>query len=127
MGPMVEDAWKAQVGALGALIKAQRQMANLSLRELASLTNLSNAYLSQLERGLHEPSVRALRSIGDALNVSAETLLQQAGMFADEDEAAPAEAPPPSVEAAVRADPGLSGAPTEALLAVYRSYLAQPG
>ena len=77
---------------LGDFIRAQRQMANLSLRQLSALTEVSNPYLSQVERGLHAPSVRVLRSIADALNVSAETLFEQAGLIdhtvkADEDEA----------------------------------------
>ena len=57
---------------LGGFIRAQRQMANLSLRQLSVLAKVSNPYLSQVERGLHEPSVRVLRSIGEALNLSAE-------------------------------------------------------
>ena len=73
------DSWQAQREALGAFIRSQRQLANLSLRQLADLTSLSNPYLSQVERGLHEPSVRVLKAISDALNVSAETLLAQAG------------------------------------------------
>ena len=81
-----DDPWKAQLEALGSFIKSQRQLANLSLREMARLTDVSNAYLSQIERGLHQPSVRVLRSLADALNVSAETLLAQAGLI-DEDEA----------------------------------------
>src|ERR1700727_1663350 len=74
------DSWQAQREALGAFIRTRRQMANLSLRQLADLTSLSNPYLSQVERGLHEPSVRVLKAISDALNVSAETLLAQAGL-----------------------------------------------
>ncbi|MDQ1536201.1 MAG: hypothetical protein QOE58_594 [Actinomycetota bacterium] len=56
-------------------------MANLSLRQLSALTKVSNPYLSQVERGLHEPSVRVLRSIGEALNLSAETLFEHAGLL----------------------------------------------
>ena len=67
-----------QLRALGDFIKAQRQMAELSLRELAARTNVSNPYLSQIERGLHEPSVRVLKAIAGALNMSAESLLKQA-------------------------------------------------
>ena len=74
------DSWQAQREALGAFIRTRRQLANLSLRQLADLTSLSNPYLSQVERGLHEPSVRVLKAISDALNVSAETLLAQAGL-----------------------------------------------
>ncbi len=76
----MSDSWQAQREALGAFIRTRRQMANLSLRQLADLTSLSNPYLSQVERGLHEPSVRVLKAISDALNLSAETLLAQAGL-----------------------------------------------
>ena len=122
-----DDAWKAQQEALGAFIKAQRQVANLSLREMARLTDVSNAYLSQIERGLHQPSVRVLRSLAEALHVSSETLLRQAGLI-DDDEAGEAEpAPEPAggperTVAAILADPSLTVEQREALLSVYRSY-----
>ena len=104
--------------ALGAFIRTQRKLANLSLRELAALTDLSNAYLSQIERGLHEPSVRVLRSISQALDLSAGTVLAQAGLVENGSVAAP-------TEEAIRADAGLTDAQKDALLAVYRSYLAE--
>src|SRR5947209_12039204 len=66
---------------LGSFIRSQRRLANLTLREMAELAKVSNPYLSQVERGLHEPSVRVLRSIAAALNMSAETLLSQAGLL----------------------------------------------
>ena len=120
-----DDPWKSQLEALGGFIKAQRQVANLSLREMARLTDVSNAYLSQIERGLHQPSVRVLRSLADALNVSAETLLAQAGLI-DEDERTVAEEPqsgPARTVAAILADPGLTPEQREALLSVYRSFV----
>jgi transcriptional regulator with XRE-family HTH domain len=78
----VPDPWTAQTEALGAFIRSQRKLANLSLRQLAELTSLSNPYLSQIERGLHQPSVRVLKLLSNALNVSAETLLAEAGRLA---------------------------------------------
>ena len=60
---------------------AQRQQAELTLRELAVRTNVSNPYLSQIERGLHEPSVRVLKAIAGALNLSAESLLAAGGLL----------------------------------------------
>jgi transcriptional regulator with XRE-family HTH domain len=103
---------------LGDFIRAQRQMANLSLRQLSALAKVSNPYLSQVERGLHEPSVRVLKSIGEALNVSAETLFEQAGLISHaenlDDEA---------TESAIRADRRLTDAQRHALLGVYRSYV----
>ena len=119
------DSWQAQREALGAFIRTQRQMANLSLRQLADLTNLSNPYLSQVERGLHEPSVRVLKAISDALNVSAETLLAQAGLVdavAGERAGGPDEAGEDErTEAAIAADKRLNDDQKAALLAVYRS------
>lgn len=121
----MNDAWKTQLESLGGFIRSQRRLANLTLREMAALTNVSNPYLSQVERGLHEPSVRVLRSIAGALNVSAETLLAQAGLFDDAGETAADESERGATEAAIRIDPALSDAQKEALLAVYRSFLAE--
>jgi transcriptional regulator with XRE-family HTH domain len=77
----ITDQWDAQMEALGAFIRSQRKLANLSLRQLAELSSLSNPYLSQLERGMHQPSVRVLKLLSGALNVSAEMLLAQAGLL----------------------------------------------
>ena len=60
---MTQPPWEPQLDVFGGFLRQQRHQANLSLRELAALTQLSNAYLSQLERGHHEPSVRVLRSL----------------------------------------------------------------
>ncbi len=126
----MKDAWQAQREALGAFIRTQRRMANLSLRQLAELTHLSNPYLSQIERGLHQPSVRVLKQISDALNLSAETLMAQAGLIdvvavdgnvgADPRQADPGT---PPTEDAIRADERLSEEQKAALIAVYRSML----
>ena len=116
----MNDPWKSQMEALGSFIRTQRKLADLSLRELAEMTEVSNPYLSQLERGLHQPSVRVLKSIADALNVSAETLLVQAGLLegaTEEGEVAAGS----SVEAAIRTDPILSDDQKEALINVYRT------
>ena len=118
-----DDPFRAQLESLGDFIRSQRRLAQLSLRELAERTDVSNPYLSQIERGLHEPSVRVLRSIAKALNVSAETLLAQAGLL-DEEEAAPGDREGPDTEAAIRADTKLSAEQKQALLTVYRSYVA---
>ena len=119
------DSWQAQRKALGAFIRTQRQLANLSLRQLADLTNLSNPYLSQVERGLHEPSVRVLKALSGALNVSAETLLAQAGLVdavTGEKADAPDEAGEEErTEAAIAADKRLTDDQKAALIAVYRS------
>jgi transcriptional regulator with XRE-family HTH domain len=123
------DPWEAQREALGAFIREQRKRANLSLRQLAELTSLSNPYLSQVERGLHQPSVRVLKALSGALNVSAETLLTQAGlidaMTAGTNGATGTQEPNvPGTEQAIVADPRLGDDQKAALIAVYRSMLA---
>jgi len=117
-----DDGWRNQLNNLGEFIRTQRRLSNLSLRDLAARTQISNPYLSQIERGLHEPSVRVLKAIAAALNLSAETLLAQAGLLDRND--SPAEEDQPSAEAAIRADARLTEAQKRALLAVYRSYVA---
>lgn len=113
------DGWSLRVDALGGFIRAQRQLARLSLREMAALTSVSNAYLSQVERGLHQPSLKVLHSIADALQLSTEQLLAQAGW-----DPPPAAAPDPEgTEQAIGRDPRLSPAQRAALLSVYRSFV----
>ncbi len=116
---------------LGAFIREQRQLADLSIRRMAELAEISNPYLSQIERGLHEPSVRVLQSIAKALNVSAETLLEQAGLIdrvvsSDGPRSAGPDGDETTVdtELAIRNDPRLTDPQKLALLSVYRSYVA---
>ena len=118
--------WNSQAQCLGAFLRNRRKLARLSLRQLAETTSLSNAYLSQLERGLHLPSVRVLKLLSEALNVSAETLLAQAGLLdlgPSGDGAAAADGPPGSVESAISADERLAGEQKAALIVIYRSML----
>ena len=117
------ESWDAQMEALGAFIRDKRKMANLSLRQLAERTKLSNPYLSQIERGLHQPSVRVIRLISDALNVSAETLLAQAGLLHKDTGDGVTHSAPLDIEAAIMAEQRLSEDQKTALIAVFRSML----
>lgn len=118
------DPWNAQLEALGAFIRNQRKLAHLSLRQLAEMTTISNPYLSQIERGLHQPSVRVLKLISEALDISAETLLAQAGLLSGQEaEVADDAEATDRVTAAIRADQRLTDAQRTALLAVYESML----
>jgi transcriptional regulator with XRE-family HTH domain len=118
---MTTGADDPQVRQLGDYIRLQRQMADLSLRGMAELTKVSNAYLSQVERGLHQPSLRVLQAIAGALNIPADTLLAAAGvMFQPPAEAA---APRTGTEEAIRSDPDLTAEEREALLRIYRSFV----
>lgn len=107
---------------LGAYIRAQRQLADLSLRQLAGLSNVSNAYLSQIERGLHQPSLKVLRAIAGALNLSGETLLTQAGLI---DPDPPVAKETTGVEAAILDDGDLSDQEKQILVGLYRQFSQQ--
>jgi transcriptional regulator with XRE-family HTH domain len=117
-----DDTYRGHLGALGEFIRSQRRLAQLSLRDLAERTQVSNPYLSQIERGLHEPSVRVLKAIAMALDLSAETLLFQAGLLDEVDPSA--DGPADTTPGAIRADHLLTDEQKQALLAVYHSYLA---
>jgi len=120
----MSDPWTAQTTeTLGAFIRGQRELAHLSLRQLAEMTKLSHPYLSQVERGMHQPSVRVLKLLSEALDVSAETLLMQAGLLEGEDPAADGAEVTERVKSAIRADHRLSDAQQAALIAVYDSML----
>jgi transcriptional regulator with XRE-family HTH domain len=111
-----EALWKNHLQRLGEFLKAQRQFNQLSQRDLARLADVSDTYMSQLERGLHEPSVRVLRALADSLGIRPDQLLRYAaGLPTDETET--------STEEAIRRDERLTKAQRRALLGVLRSYI----
>jgi transcriptional regulator with XRE-family HTH domain len=122
MAAMNRDA-EGAARAFGAYLRNQRQLARLSLRELATKSRISNPYLSQLERGLHVPSVNVIRALADALQLSAEVLLAEAAGL--ERVSGGHHGNGRGVEAAIRTDQQLSSAQKAALLAVYRSMIDQ--
>jgi transcriptional regulator with XRE-family HTH domain len=115
-----EEARESRARALGSFIRAQRELTNLSLRATAAKAGISNPYLSQLERGLHEPSVRVLTALARTLRIPSTTLLEQAG-FGDDPEGSEGAATPDTEQTILR-DPHLTPEQRQALLGVYRSY-----
>jgi transcriptional regulator with XRE-family HTH domain len=107
---------------LGDIIRRQRELGELSMRQFAELVGISNPYLSQIERGLREPSERVVDAIAQALHVSADTLYEQAGMSLDADQDQGS-----AVVDAIRADPKLTGRQRQALLEVYQAFTAEAG
>jgi transcriptional regulator with XRE-family HTH domain len=105
-----------QLGSLGEFIASQRRAAELSLRQLADQTGVSNPYLSQIERGLRKPSAEVLQQLSKALRVSAETLYVRAGILAEEHQST-------SVEMAVLADQAITERQKSVLIDVYRSFV----
>ena len=108
-----------ELSAFGAYLRSQRRLAQLTLRELSELTDISNPYLSQIERGVHRPSVNVIASIARALGLSAEMLLAQA---AGVDSSQGASGGVSGADRGIKDDPYLTDAQKQALLAVYWSY-----
>jgi transcriptional regulator with XRE-family HTH domain len=115
-----ESLWKDNLQRLGEFIKAQRQINQLSQRELARLSDLSDTYMSQIERGLHEPSIRVLRALAESLGIQPSQLMNYAAGLPVE---GVEERSPVRVEDAIRADARFSAAQKRALLGVVRSYV----
>ncbi len=112
--PNASNPWEA----FGQYLRSQRQLAQMSLRQLAEVARISNPYLSQIERGLHQPSVTIIKTLAEALGVSPEDLLAHAaGIDGEPDHGR-------GTEATIRSDPNLNEAQKSALLAVYRSMVA---
>lgn len=108
------------VGALGNFIRSQRRLADLSQRELARIAEVSDAYLSQLERGLHEPSVRVVNALSSALNLPSEKLLNFLGRNGGSAEA-------PTTEQLILTEDRLTDAQKQSLIELFNAFLAANG
>ena len=111
-------AWRS----LGDFIRGQRELANLSMRQLADIAKISNPYLSQVERGLYKPSAEVLKSIANALHISAESMYAQAGLLDDTPGRTDSHH---GVEHAIKLDPQLTVDQKEALMRIYRSFIGR--
>jgi transcriptional regulator with XRE-family HTH domain len=98
-------------------------MHELSLRQLAKLTGISNPYLSQIERGLRDPSTTVVDAIAGALDVTTERLYETAGIRNGDDD----ETEPSSVIAAIEADPILKPPQRRALIETYNAFVVANG
>ena len=105
--------------AIGEIIRQQRELAELSMRQFAELAGISNPYLSQIERGLRAPSEQVLESIAKTLRLSADALYEQAGVTPPG--AQPADS---AVLDAIAADPQLTARQRSALREIYESFVA---
>jgi transcriptional regulator with XRE-family HTH domain len=103
---------------LGEFIRRQRELQELSMRQLADLVGISNPYLSQIERGLRDPSEKVLDAIAQNLQLSADALHEHGGR---RPEGSAAEGGESAVVAAIRADPKLTPRQRQALLGVYNA------
>ncbi|HEY8081270.1 MAG TPA: helix-turn-helix transcriptional regulator [Acidimicrobiales bacterium] len=100
---------------LGGFIREQRENARLSMRRLSELADVSNPYLSQIERGLRRPSAEILQQIAKGLKISAETLYVRAGILDPQQHE--------GLEHAILHDHRLTSAQKDAMLGVYHSFV----
>jgi transcriptional regulator with XRE-family HTH domain len=102
---------------IGSFIRSQRELAQVSVRQLAEKAGVSNPYLSQIERGLRKPSAEVLNQIAKALRVSAEVLYVRAGILE------PSEAN--AVRDAIVTDMAITERQKQVLLDIYASFCQQ--
>src|SRR6201992_858057 len=102
---------------IGSFIRTQRENAQVSLRQLADRSGVSNPYLSQVERGLRKPSADVLNQIAKALRVSAEALYVRGGILE------PCE--PSPVRDAIITDAAITERQKQVLLDIYASFTFQ--
>lgn len=110
----LEQRWRE----LGAFIREQRRLGQISLRKLSEQAGVSNPYLSQIERGLRRPSAEILQQIARALEISAETLYVQAGILEPRTDGV-------DVVGEIRRDPVLSEEQKKTLVHIYESFRAE--
>lgn len=105
---------------LGRIIRAQRELAELPMRQLAAAVGISNPYLSQIERGLRAPSDAVLAAIAASLETSVDRLYDEAGFVEpvrdDEDDLG-------GLEAHIDAASELTTAQRKALSEIYRGFI----
>lgn len=106
------------MAGIGEYIREQRHAAELSLRQLAAAAEVSNPYLSQVERGLRKPSAEILYRIARGLRISAETLYVRAGILDSDTSATPA-------ATALRVDETLTDPQRQQLLELYTQFQAE--
>jgi transcriptional regulator with XRE-family HTH domain len=110
-----------QLQAFGEFVRAQRRLAQVSQRNLARMSGVSDSYLSQIERGNYRPSPQVVKALATAFGLEPKQLYMMLG-FMDEDEGGAAA---PSVEQAIQLDTRLDGAQKEALMRIYRSFVGE--
>jgi transcriptional regulator with XRE-family HTH domain len=107
-----------QLRAFGEFVRAQRRLAQVSQRNLARMSGVSDSYLSQLERGNYRPSPQVVKALATAFGLEPKQLYTMLGFMDDQEETSP-----PNVEQAIQLDTRLDAAQKDALIRTYRSFV----
>ena len=105
--------------AFGEFVRAQRKLAQVSQRNLARMSGVSDSYLSQLERGNYMPSPQVVKALAQAFGLESRQLYMMLGIIDEDEEGRP------TVEQAIALDTRLDDAQKESLLSVYRSFIGK--
>ncbi|MGD8339397.1 MAG: helix-turn-helix transcriptional regulator [Gammaproteobacteria bacterium] len=105
--------------AFGEFVRAQRRLAQVSQRNLARMSGVSDSYLSQLERGNYMPSPQVVKALAQAFRLEPRQLYMMLGIIDEDEEGRP------TVEQAIQLDTKLDDAQKESLLSVYRSFIGK--
>jgi transcriptional regulator with XRE-family HTH domain len=116
----VSEKDDAVLVAFGEFVRAQRRLAQVSQRHLARMSGVSDSYLSQIERGNYRPSPQVVKALAQAFGLEPKQLYMMLGFMDGEDSDSPV-----SVEQAIQLDDQLESSQKEALLRVYRSFVAK--
>jgi len=117
-GMSVREQIETRMQEVGEFIREQRRLARLSVRKLAEMADVSNPYLSQIERGMRHPSAEILQAIAKALRISAETLYVRAGILEEREEDG-------DLSLAILRTTSLTEEQKQVLLQVYESFLSK--
>src|SRR4026209_3061877 len=93
------------LAAFGEFVRAQRRLAQVSQRNLARMSGVSDSYLSQIERGNYRPSPQVVKALAQAFGLKPEQLYTMLGFMGDEQESSR-----PTVEQEIQLDPKLGAA-----------------
>src|SRR3954454_8387988 len=102
---------------IGGFIRSQRELAQVSVRQLAEKAGVSNPYLSQIERGLRKPSADVLQQIAKALRGFGEVLFVPAGILEPSETS--------DVRDAIITDTAITERQKQVLLDIYTSFCQQ--
>lgn len=101
---------------LGAFIRRQRELSQMSMRRMSKMVGISNPYLSQIERGLRAPSEAVTTAIATTLGITVDELYERSGV--DRVGGGTSE-----LTKAIERAPELSRSQRDCLLGLYRSFM----
>ncbi|MDO5500449.1 MAG: helix-turn-helix transcriptional regulator [Propionibacteriaceae bacterium] len=102
---------------LGAFIRQQRELSQMSMRQMSKMVGISNPYLSQIERGLRAPSASVTAAIATSLGITVEELYERSGIDPEPGK------DPSELRRAIERSPELSPTQRASMIEIYESFI----